>query len=169
MSNTPHVAPIDAEFKGSFSKVLSSKGAEDFAFLLAMLHQDVSNRLNLVNEHEEVVKDTRERELSSIDFYPKIPLSTEKKHWQQQKLVSEAMSQHDVANARLMSCMFPPPLSLNNDPQFIPEDVLANCDIFCQRRMQGESAPEISIDETMLADLIPQSMDIMPELHSFQL
>ena len=163
MSNTSHIAPVEAEFKGAFSKSLSSKGAEDFAFLLAMLHQDVSNRLNLVST-EETPQDTREVELASIDFYPKTPLETEAKHWQQQQFVTSAIAQNDLASARLMNCMFPPPLSIKNDPQHIPDDVLANSDIFCQQRMQGEMVPDIPVNEAMLADIIPKATEALPDV-----
>lgn len=158
MSNSPTVSSIDSEFKGSFAKALSGNGKQDFELLLAMLQQDITDRLRITS-NEEPPKDTRELELESINFYPEIPLSIEEKHWKQQHSITQAAAELDFSNVRLMQYMFPTPLALQNDPARIPDDVLANCDIFCQQRMAGEQTEEINVDETLLYDVIKNVRD----------
>ncbi len=158
MSETSFIAPIDSEFKGAISKALSSQGKHEFALLLAMLQQDITKTLKISSE-EEVEKDSRDLELESINFYPKTPLVAEEKHWLQQQHVTQAAASLDFATIRLMQSMFPTPLALQNDPAHIPEDVLANCDVFCQKRMAGEKMEELPEDGTLLYDVVSHARE----------
>lgn len=150
------LTPATSELKGALSKTLSRQGRDDFALLLAMLYQDVSQKLRIAGT-EDPPPDTRELELASIDYYPKTPLAAEPQHWRQQELMTQAASMQDVAGLRLIQSMHPAPLSLQNDPQFIPDEVKANCDMFCQLRMRDEAIKEIPVDEVQLYDVIEAS------------
>lgn len=148
--------PATSELRGALSKTLSQQGRDDFALLLAMLYQDVSQKLR-ITQTDDPVPDTRERELASIDYYPKTPLAVEPQHWRQQELMTQAASQQDVSSLRLIQSMHPAPLALQNDPQFISDEIKANCDVFCQLRLREEQQQEIPTDEAQLYDVIEAS------------
>ena len=150
------LTPVNSELRGALSKTLSRQGRDDFALLLAMLHQDINQKLR-ITETEEPPPDIRERELASVDFYPKTPLAAEPQHWRQQELITLAAAQQDLSSLRLMQSMHPAPLALQNDPQFISDEVKANCDIFCQLRMREQTVQEIPVDEAQLYDVIQAS------------
>ena len=44
-SATSALTPINSELRGALSKTLSRQGRDDFALLLAMLHQDINYAL----------------------------------------------------------------------------------------------------------------------------
>ncbi|MCY7294141.1 VC2046/SO_2500 family protein [Alteromonas sp. a30] len=155
MSDNQVQALIESEFKGALSRTLSQQGKQDFALLLAMLQQDITNKLRLTDTQPVAVKDTRERELAFIEnAYPETPLSAEDIHWKQQAKVTQAMANADFANVRLLQQMYPPPLALQNDPAFIAEEVVANCDVFCQQRMIENKSHEKEVDPTLIYDVI---------------
>ena len=164
MSNNQIQTLIESEFKGALSRTLSKQGKQDFALLLAMLQQDITNKLKLIAPEPSKLKDTRERELALIEnAYPVVPLSAESIHWKQQEKVTQAMANHDFANVRLLQQMYPPPLALQNDPAFISEDVVANCDVFCQQRMLENKSHEKEVDPTLIYDVITQAKGHIPD------
>lgn len=156
MQHTP-VSPIQAEFKGRLSRSLAASNGSDFALVMSMLHHDVTQRFNITPSAAPEVQDSRDVELASVDFYPKTPLVVEPQHWQQYTHVAQAAARQDNATIKLMQSMFPAPLAQNNDPLLIPDEVLANCDIFCQQRMQSKLIEDIEEDNTLLAEVIPQA------------
>ncbi len=157
MSDSAIRALVESEFKGALSKTLAKQGKADFALLLAMLQQDITNKLRLTDTQPDAEVDTRQQELAMLGrTYPEIPLSVEKQHWYQQTHVTQAIAMGDLANARLMQQMHPPPLSLQNDPAFISEEIVANCDVFCQERMLENKSHEKEVDPTLLYDVVQQ-------------
>lgn len=150
------LTPASSELKGALSKTLARQGRDDFSLLLAMLYQDVSQKLR-ITQTDDPPPDTRDLELASIDFYPKTPLAAEPQHWRQQELMTQAASQQDVTSLRLIQSMHPAPLALQNDAHFISDEIKANCDMFCQLRMREETLKEIPVDEAQLYDVIEAS------------
>lgn len=158
MSDNVIRALVESEFKGALSKTLAKQGKEDFSLLLAMLQQDITNKLKLTQSEPDAEIDTRKQELAMLGrTYPETPLSAEKQHWINQVHITQAMATGDLANARLMQQMHPPPLALQNDPAFISEEIVANCDIFCQERMLENKSHEKEVDPTLLYDIVSQS------------
>ncbi|XOV78303.1 MAG: VC2046/SO_2500 family protein [Aestuariibacter sp.] len=145
-----------AEFSGTLAKTLVQKGQGEFALLLAMLEQDVTQHLQFADEPDaELVGHVP---IEKFNFYPEIPLSTEQKHYTQQQAFADAIHREDVTTACLLGCMFPSPLSLHNDAKRVEDSVLANCDIYTQSRLQSKPSSEdtdsIEVDPKMLFDTI---------------
>lgn len=156
-----------AEFSGALAQTLVHKGQGDFALLLSMLVQDVTQQLQFSEQPEEGIKGNIP--IEQFNYYPEIPLSTETKHYAQQQAFADAVHREDIKTASLLGCMFPSPLSLHNDPKRVDDNVMANCDIYTQSRMQVAKAGEagdtaknedIEVDPTLLYDTIAAAQDV---------
>lgn len=148
-----------AEFSAGLGKALRHNGQSEFALLLSMMQQDLTQRLKL-EEDEGGDKPIGLIPIEKFNFYPKVPLKTETHHFIRQEQFASAVQQNDLTNARLLAYMHPTPLSMHNDVKRVGDDVAANCDVFTQmkiRKQQGESIP---VDPTLLYDAITEVREL---------
>ena len=162
----PAISQIKAEFNGVLSRSIASSSGSDFALVLSMLHCDITHRGSIASSDAPTTADLQRASLDHLDCYPKIPLSVQSQHWGQYQNVAKAISQQDTAAVRLLQCMYPPPLSQQNDPLHIAPEVLLNCDVFCQQRMRDQGAADIEEDAVLLNDLIPQTQALLRDVGS---
>jgi hypothetical protein len=143
---------VDREFSGEINRA-SAQGAK-FALLLAMLDQDVLHRPKLLAGDADDKESATSKELSALSHYPFTPLKAETQHWQQAKIASDTVHQADIKRAKLWLLMHPQPLSLYNDPKRLDDEVVANCDMHTQQRLQDAANTDINVDETGLYDIL---------------
>lgn len=165
----PAISQIKAEFNGVLSRSIASSNGRDFALVLSMLHCDITQRGNLTSSDPAVTPDAQAVSLAHLDHYPKTPLSVQSQHWYQYQKVATAVSQQDTATVRLLQCMYPAPLSQQDDPLHIAPEVVLNCDVFCQQRMRNQGAADIEEDAVLLNDLIPQTQDLLRDFGADEL
>ena len=143
------------EFKAGLGKALRQSGQSEFALILAMMQQDVTQRLKLADNGG----DNDPLGLSAIEgfnFYPKVPLKTEAHHFSRQQQFSQAVHQNDFASAKLLAYMHPTPLSMHNDVRRVGDNVTANCDLFTQMKIKEIHSEDVPIDETLLYESITE-------------
>ncbi len=141
----------DIEFSGALNRAVSHEQNKNFGLLLAMLQQDVLDRKLLVKEPE---PGQYSDEISRLNHYPSSDLHTEEYHWQQQNRLSQIINSDDLANAKLWSCLFPPPLSLHNDRFRIGDEVRSNASYETQQRLDKLTYEPIEPDPTKLYDIL---------------
>lgn len=143
------------EFKAGLGRALRHSGQSDFALMLAMMQQDVTQRLKLEEGGDEN-KPIGLMPIESFNFYPEVPLKTEVHHFAQQEKFAIAVSQNDLASAKLLAYMHPTPLSMHNDVKRVEDDVVANCDLFTQMKIKQIQTEDIAVDETLLYESITE-------------
>jgi hypothetical protein len=143
---------VDREFTGEINQA-TGQGAK-FALLLAMLEQDLLQRPKLLARETNDEESAASKSISALSHYPPIPLKAEAWHWQQAKFASDTIHQADIKRANLWLAMHPQPLSLYNDPKRLDDEVVANCDIHAQQRLQDSNTTDIVVDETILYDTL---------------
>lgn len=143
------------EFKAGLGKALRHSGQSDFALMLAMMQQDVTQRLKLADDGDDN-KPIGLLPIESFNFYPEVPLKTEAQHFIQQERFAVAVQQNDLASAKLLAYMHPTPLSLHNDVKRVDDDVAANCDLFTQMKIKQMQDEDIPVDETLLYESITE-------------
>ncbi|BDX06759.1 VC2046/SO_2500 family protein [Planctobacterium marinum] len=140
------------EFKAGLGKALRYGTQSEFALLLSMMQQDLTQRLKLEGEDEQ--QSVGLIPIEKFNFYPAVPLKTENTHYVRQQQFAEAIHRNDLPSAKLLAYMHPTPLSLHNDVKRIPDDVTANCDVFTQMKIKNLQGEDIKVDETLLYDVI---------------
>jgi hypothetical protein len=144
---------LDREFNGEINQA-SRQGAK-FALLLAMLEQDVLHRPKLLSsDNGNDANSEMNKALLGLSHYPPIPLKAETQHWQQANIISDTIHQTDIKQANLWLVMHPQPLSLHNELKRLDEEVVANCDVHTQHRLQDLANTDINVDETELYDIL---------------
>jgi hypothetical protein len=144
----------DREFSGEINRA-SAQGAK-FSLLLAMLEQDVLQRPRMLANQDNEQQSAHSKTISALSHYPSIPLKAEAQHWQQATFVSATIHQADIKRANLWLAMHPQPLSLYNDPKRLEDEVVANCDMHAQHRLQDLNTVDIAVDETGLYDILQE-------------
>ncbi|MCC2604230.1 VC2046/SO_2500 family protein [Planctobacterium marinum] len=140
------------EFKTGLGRALRHGSQSDFALLLSMMQQDITQRLKVEGETED--KPVGLIPIEKFNFYPEVPLKTEKQHYLWQQEFAGAIQRNDLPSAKLLAYMHPTPLSLYNDVKRIPDDVTSNCDMFTQLKIKGLQSENIQVDETLLYDTV---------------
>lgn len=161
-SETPLVNNLNirkAEFNSEVSSTLRKSGQVDFALLLAMMQQDVTQRLAL-QESEQEQAPVGLLPIEQFNFYPEVPLSAKPEHYKIQSEFANSVNRNDLKTAHLLACMHPTPLSLHNDAKKIPDEVIANCEVHTQMRMMQAKTESIDVDETMLYEQIKQTQEM---------
>lgn len=143
------------EFKAGLGKALRHGGQSDFALLLSMMQQDLTQRLKLEEEGNQQ-QPVGLIPIEKFNFYPKVPLKTEAEHFIKQQQFADAVKRNDLPSAKLLAYMHPTPLSMHNDVKRIPDDVTANCDVFTQMKIKSLQGENIKVDETLLYDTIKE-------------
>lgn len=142
------------EFKAGLGKALRHGSQSEFALLLSMMQQDLTQRLKLEGETED--KPLGLIPIEKFNFYPQVPLKTEQQHYIRQQQFATAVQRNDLPSAKLLAYMHPTPLSLYNDVKRIPDNVTSNCDLFTQMKIKGLQGENIQVDETLLYDTVKE-------------
>jgi hypothetical protein len=128
----------DYELNGTINRA-ASEGAK-FTLMMAMLEQECIHRPHIeaskqINQMVGVEND--------LHHYRTIPLSA-----------NELMHTGQLLSAQLWLAMHPEPLSQYNQSYKIDKNVIANCSINTQTRMQQANEKVIKVDETGLYDIL---------------
>ena len=143
------------EFKAGLGKALRHSGQSEFALMLAMMQQDVTQRLKLADDGDDN-KPVGLLPIEDFNFYPEVPLKTEAQHFSRQEQFAQAVHHNDLASAKLLAYMHPTPLSMHNDVKRVGDDVTANCDFFTQMKIKEIQSEDIPVDETLLYESITE-------------
>ncbi len=144
-----------AEFRSDVASALRQGGQPDFALLLAMMQQDITQRLQLQEEEEEK-KPVGLIPIEQFNFYPEVPLSAEAQHYDAQNVFANAISHNDLHTAHLWACMHPTPLSIYNDVKRLPDEVIANCDVHTQVKLKTEKQEVVPVEPEKMYEHITQ-------------
>jgi hypothetical protein len=141
----------DYELNGTINRA-ASEGAK-FALILAMLEQDCTHRPHIekpkdINQIPEVESD--------LNYYRSNPLSANDEYWQTCQQTSQLIHGGQILSAHLWLAMHPEPLSLHNQANSINEEVIANCNINTQTRLQLAKQKALKVDETGLYDILQE-------------
>ena len=146
----------DYELNGTINRA-ASEGAK-FALILAMLEQDCTHRPHV--EKPKDINQTPEVE-SEINYYRSSSLSANDAYWQTSQQTSQLIHAGQLLSAHLWLAMHPEPLSLRNQVNAIDEEIIANCNINTQTRLQREKQNMMKVDETGLYDIL---QDLAPAI-----
>ena len=141
----------DYELNGTLNRAVS-EGAK-FGLILAMLESDYTHR-------PQVEKSTELSQIpevqSNLNHYRNHPLSVNDTYWQSSQHTSQLIYSGQLYSAQLWLAMHPEPLSQYNDLDVIDENVIANCSMNTQQRLQQTKAKVLKLDETALYDILQQ-------------
>jgi hypothetical protein len=140
----------DYELNGTINRAASA-GAK-FALMMAMLEQDCLHRPHLEKPKELGRKPEGEKDLN---YYRASPLSANDASWQTCLHTSQLIHNGQLLSAHLWLAMHPEPLSQHNKADSIGEEVIANCSINTQNRLQQQGKQSVvQVDETGLYDIL---------------
>ncbi len=148
-ASTEALLSSDYELNGTINRA-ASEGAK-FALIMAMLEQNCIHRPHL--EASKELNQTPEVE-SGLNRYRSNPLSANDTYWQTCQHTSQLIHDGQLHSAQLWLAMHPEPLSQHNQPDAIDEEVIANCSINTQTRMQEAKQSVVQVDETGLYDIL---------------
>lgn len=139
----------DYELNGTVNRA-ANEGAK-FALLLAMLEQSCIHR-----PHLEKPDDAHHALLNEPPphYYRVSPLSAGKEYWQTCQHTSQLVHSNQLHGMKLWLAIHPEPLSQHNNPQEIDSEIIANCSISAQNRIQQGASKQIAVDETRLYDIL---------------
>ena len=153
-ANTDALLSSDYELNGTINRA-ASEGAK-FALIMAMLEQDCTHR-----PHVEITKEPNQvSEIENgLNRYRSHPLSANDTYWQTCQHTSQLIHTGQLHSARLWLAMHPEPLSQYNKPDVIDNDVIANCSVNTQARIQQTKLDEaefnvVKVDETGLYNIL---------------
>lgn len=150
-ANTEALLSSDYELNGTINRA-AGEGAK-FALIMAMLEQDCIHRPHLEKPKELNHIPNVE---SDINHYRGNPLSVNDTYWQTCKHTSQLIHNGQLHSAHLWLAMHPEPLSQHNKPDVIDDEVIANCSVNTQARMQQAKEKVMHVDETGLYDILQQ-------------
>lgn len=145
----------DYELNGTINRA-ASEGAK-FALILAMLEQDCIHRPHL-EKPKELNQNLKVE--SDINHYRSNPLSANDTYWQTCQHTSQLIHSGRLNSAQLWLAMHPEPLSQYNKPDIIDKNIIANCSINTQTRLQQSKEKVVKVDETGLYDILQQLVPI---------
>jgi hypothetical protein len=120
---------------------------------MAMLEQDCIHRPHLEKPKE--ANQTVEVE-PELNHYRSSPLSANDTYWQTCQQTRQLIHTGQIQSAHLWLAMHPEPLSQHNKPDVIDEEVIANCGINTQNRLQQAQQSVVQVDETGLYDILQE-------------
>jgi len=144
----------DNELNGTINRA-ASEGAK-FTLMMAMLEQDCTHRPHIEKQQELNQLPEVENDLS---YYRTSPLSANDSSWQTCQQTSQLIHSGQLLSAQLWLALHPAPLSQYNQSDRVDADVIANCSINTQSRMQQAQEKEVTVDETGLYDIL---QDVAP-------
>jgi hypothetical protein len=139
----------DHELNGTINRA-AGEGAK-FALILAMLEQNCIHRPHLEKSKELAPPPEVD---SDINYYRSNPLRANDTYWQTCQHTSQLIHSGQLHSAHLWLAMHPEPLSQYNSPDAIGEEVIANCSINTQNRIQQAKQSVMMVDETGLYDIL---------------
>tara|TARA_R110002167_G_scaffold91045_5_gene244850 strand:+ start:850 stop:1359 length:510 start_codon:yes stop_codon:yes gene_type:complete len=141
----------DYELNGTINRA-AGEGAK-FALILAMLEQDCTHRPHLEkNKESNHIPEVE----SGLNYYRSSPLSATDAYWQTCQQTSQLIHNGQLQSAQLWLDMHPEPLSQYNKADNIEAEVIANCSINTQTRLQQAKNNALKIDETGLYDILQE-------------
>ncbi len=147
-------APIsNLEWSGALS-ASAGKGAL-FSLYLAMHCQPGHEPVRIHSEAENASSDAAA--LDHLNHYPRAPLGADDAAFQRLLVTGNLINQRDISSVNLWQAMHPDPLSIRNNAKHIPADVIANCSMATQMKLQVASSTTVNADETLLTDIIAGS------------
>ena len=141
----------DYELHGSVNRA-TRQGAK-FSLIMAMLEQDCLHR-PYVEKNIELDKTAKDDK--HFSHYRSNPLSANDDYWSASQHTSQLIQSGHVHSAHLWLAMHPEPLSQHNNPDVIDEDVIANCNINTQNRLQQAKETKLKVDETGLYEILQE-------------
>jgi hypothetical protein len=147
--NTEVLLTSDCELNGSINRA-SGQGAK-FTLMLAMLDQNPIHRPQLEKPRDLNQTPKVETEQS---YYRNCPLSAKESYWQTSQHTNQLIHSGQLDSAHLWLAMHPEPLSQHNRRLEIDEEVIANCSLNTQNRMQQGKNNTMEVDETGLYDIL---------------
>ena len=141
----------DYELNGTINRA-ASEGAK-FALMIAMLEQNCVHRPHIEKAQE---LNQNPKLDSAINHYRNNPLSVNDTYWQTCQHTSQLIHDGQLHSAQLWLAMHPEPLSQYNKPDAINEEIITNCSINTQNRIQQAKEKVVKIDETGLYDILQQ-------------
>ena len=150
-ARTEALLSSDYELNGTINRA-ASEGAK-FALIIAMLEQDCTYRPYLEKSKE---PSQTPEVASNLNHYRSNPLSVNDTYWQTCQHTSQLIHSGQLNSAQLWLAMHPEPLSQYNKPDVINEEVIANCSVNTQARMQQAKQSVLKVDETGLYDILQE-------------
>ncbi|WP_339721216.1 VC2046/SO_2500 family protein [uncultured Paraglaciecola sp.] len=141
----------DYELNGTINRA-SGEGAK-FALLLAMLEQDCTHRPH-IQKNQEINANTERK--TDLNYYRSSPLSANDSYWQTCQHTSDLIHKGQIQSAHLWLAMHPEPLSQHNKADDIDAEVIANCSLAAQTRLEQTKQKALQVDETGLYDILQQ-------------
>jgi len=145
------------EWNGTLSKVTGD--ATLFALYLAMQQSALADPIKIANIESEF--DDLTQQLAQINFYRTAPLSATKSDWTNLTNMGQLIATEHFEDARLLHTMHPLPLAQFNDSMRLSEHIISNCSLATQKRLAAEYTSTFAEDNTLLSEIIPQSLDIL--------
>ena len=145
----------DYELNGTVNRA-ASEGAK-FTLMMAMLEQECIHRPR-IQTSKQINQGAEVNEEVNHDFhhYRRSPLSANDSYWQTCQQTRQLIHSGQLHSAQLWLAMHPEPLSQYNQSDKIGEDVIANCSINTQTRMQMAKEKIVHVDEIGLFDMLQQ-------------
>lgn len=150
ISNTGALLASDIELNGSLSQA-SSQGAK-FSLLLAMLQQDYCARPTIQSQRPE--QQQADSQLASLSCYRQPPLKASAEFWQQAVTTCQLVHQGAMGSLHLWQAMHPQALSQFNDVKRLDQEVVMNCALPTQLKLQQAEQNQLAVDETALYDVL---------------
>ena len=136
----------------------SSQGAL-FSLYLAMQQHSVAEPFEIEAATSDAdTANSIEAQLASLNHYKRPSLSVSENEWTDMQVHSNLIAT-DYESARLFLSMKPAPLAQSDDAKRIPDDVVDNCSLATQKRLQKHYDNAIKEDNTLLYDVISSQSD----------
>ena len=140
---------FDFELNGTVNR--AALEGQKFALIMAMLEQDYSHRPYL----EKSIEPAKSKEQAqNSHYYPSQPLSANDSYWQLSEYTQNYFHSGHIQTAQLWLAMHPEPLSQHNDANILNAEVVANCGLNTQTRLQQTPENRLKTDETQLYDIL---------------
>jgi hypothetical protein len=154
-ASTEALISSDNELNGTINRA-ASEGAK-FTLMMAMLEQAYIHRPHIeasqqINQSAEVSAEVN----PDFHHYRASPLSANDSSWQTCQQTSQLIHTGQLLSAQLWLALHPEPLSQYNQSDRIDADVIANCSINTQSRMQQAQEKVVTVDETGLYDILQE-------------
>jgi len=141
----------DIELDGRLNRASSNRA--QFELLLSMMEADFLDRPSYENTDSQsiYVQD------APVSHYRNPPLCTDENSWKKCHIQSQLIHT-DLLNAGLWGNMHPQPLAIKNDANQLDREVIANCALHTQQKLNSTKAKEdnkhIPVDEIGLYDIL---------------
>lgn len=145
---------LHPEFNGTVAAALSqSDGAALFALYMAMQNPDASAQpyvFSVPTDHH-VSK--------PVSDYPASHLAATADDWVSSATLTSLIQQGHIDSARLWQAMHPQPLAVKNDPKHLSAEVVSNCALYTQQRLQAGTGRQAVHEDPL------QLLNVLDALH----